>query len=229
MRFPRNWCSLQTGVCEFARRAALQTLLVRVNSPGAVHENGVIVDDVGVSGRLLTLQVSDDSKVDLSPLEAVVLAKRYKTISAKIRSLLDVLRWKFPMQKVPLADFVEALTTADLQVMLMDVLRGIGFGVEAVLDAEFKALREDAGPKKIVEEHLRWPDAKGLTTHEMAASNVSIMQGVREVLQNAKQISFATDGARVGMKSRQDTLWVLPSNFAAWGPPTVFMAVIVDN
>ena len=102
-----------------------------------------------------------------------------------------------------------------------DVVRAIAVGVEKALLEELRVLGDTGLPQGAPPEHVRHVGRQQLSTHEMEAQNALQMTAERQRFAGASGWSFATDGARIGFRSRQNTLWVLPDNAAAWGPPVV--------
>ena len=59
--------------------------------------------------------------------------------------------------------------------------------------------------------------------------NLLRVRAVQCKVQGQLHMSLATDAARVGKKSRQNSCVVLPSNFAAWAPPTVLLSTSIHS
>ena len=107
-----------------------------------------------------------------------------------------------------------------------DLIREVGLGVEAALEKEFAiAMSAEGVPTDAPEEHVRSLGKVDPTPKAMEFRNAAHAQAVRDRLQHGPQrFSFATDGARIGFKQRQNTAWVFEDNFAVWGAPVVTIA-----
>ena len=159
-------------------------------------------------------------KVDLTELALLTLPKRYKRVQEKLDAMIATLGDQgLPVAATPLMDFLEQLVSEDFS-MWKDAVRNIGSALEKVMFAEVEEIGSLV-PMAFAEEHARLIRPSHLTTLDMANSNALQMQAAKERMQGAKRWSFATDAARIGFKSRQNTIFAAPDNFATWGPPVV--------
>ena len=196
-------------------RASLEKLTVRVTAACA-FDDGFAVSAPGV--LTCTLPVVRGN-VDLTELALLELPRRFKATQVLMYSVIDAL--ETPPDTVPLLDFLEAVLRKGLA-FYKDIIWNIANGIDRVLKAEVeKVIGAEGLPTGAPREHTRLCPGSGLTTHEMATRNARQMTTARCRMDGALQVSFATDGATVGKKARQNTLFALPDNYAVFGPPVV--------
>ena len=195
-------------------RASLRFITVRVTGTCGVGDHGFPASH-GDQTRTLPLT---GTSVDVRSLMSLALAPRFKRTQTKINVAMNEVTHGVAADSVPLLEFLRSLMTHDLP-MANDVVRAIGFAIEEALETEVLALSDGPLPSDVPTQHARVLDGGKLTTHEMEHSNAVHLAGTLIRMAGAQQLSFATDGARIGFKSRLNTAWVLPDNFSTWGPP----------
>lgn len=205
----------------FISRGKLTSVTMRLLSHCSMDSSGIMTQAPDHSVRYLTLCVTD-LFVDVKPLAAYVFPPRCKAITTQMRSMMCKLQGRFDLCRVPLIDLLSGMMEAKLP-MWKDIVHQTACALEATLESELQALSDpEFDPAKVAEEHLRRPTGSGLTTQQMATANVARLEAIRErCVDRPNFFSIATDAAKVGFKSRQNSLIVLPDNSSSWAPPAV--------
>jgi len=183
-----------------------------------VDPSGVILEDQDV--RKVVLPVAGNT-VDVQSLQGLAFSKRLKRHKLKIQKVVTALAEHYPLDAVPIVEVLRVLMEENCD-MYKDVMYWIGLGVEKQMEREVWVLAFDEPlAADAAAEHLRYPKGTHLCTSEMAAVNVSKLEVARDRVSKSNFLSLATDAARSGYKSRQNTAAVLPDNFSCWAPPAV--------
>ena len=140
--------------------------------------------------------------------------------SAQLDSVLSAWPDKNSLSHVSLLRLIEVLTHQD-SYMLKDVVTTIGCGIEQAMHSERLAwLQGRQIPRGAAARHLEPAGSYSLDAHEMASLNLARVQAIRNRVAGSSCFSMSADAAKVGFKTRQNTAFIFPGNFATWGPPT---------
>ena len=199
-------------------RANMTFVRLRLVPPAAsIDESGLVSADD--ARHCLSLTVND-GRVDATPLREYHLPQRFKKINVAMAAALDGMP-TCHVRNVKLVDLLVTLLGADLPTH-KDLFLEIGLALDAQLRKE-KTVLDSGLPDSAGPEHLRPLTDEHLHAREISHTNVRILQAAQVEIGKFLNYSMATDAARTGLKSRQNTLLVLPSNSAFWAPPTVFV------
>ena len=204
------------------RRSQVSDLILRIGCDCDMHDgSGKMLEQ----GLMLSFAVGPGLVVDARPLTSHLFLRRSRE-NRHIRKEAEfyIGRWGergIPIDEVPLLELLNSMIQYDSH-MLKDWISCIAGGVDAVLDAERQEWCEEMKmPDNAPVIHMDRAGGSDLDGHQMAWHNLQTLTAMAHRVAGVKNYSISTDAAKIGCKSRQNTLVVLPDNFASWGPPTV--------